>query len=147
MVGTLPTATDSRVAGKQLRLGPEIFIGKGVKWGLVGIFPEHQWDVAGWGDESFSTTQIRSVLNLNLGNAWVASSQPMIQYDWKQEQWNVPLNLIIGKTVALGKMPLRVQLELDYYVERPDPFAPKWLIGLNITPVVANFINNWIKGS
>jgi len=147
MVGTLPTATDSRVAGKQLRLGPEIFIGKGFKWGLVGIFPEHQWDVAGWGDESFSTTQIQPVLNLNLGNGWVVSSQPMIQYDWKQEQWNVPLNLLIGKTVALGKMPLRVQLELDYYVERPDAFAPKWLIGLNISPVVANFINNWIKGS
>ena len=146
MVGTLPTATDSRVAGGQWRVGPEFFIGKGFKWGLVGIFPQHQWDVAGWGDESFSTTQIQPVLNLNLGNAWVVSSQPMIQYDWNQEQWNVPLNLQIGKTLQLGKMPLRVQLELDYYVERPDAFAPEWLIGLNITPVVPNFINNWIRG-
>jgi hypothetical protein len=146
MVGTLPTATDSKVAGKQLRLGPEIFIGKGFKWGLVGIFPQHQWKVAGWKDESFSTTQIKPVLNLNLGGGWVVGTQPMIQYDWEGHQWNIPLNLQIGKTVSLGKMPLRVQLELDYYVERPDAFAPKWLIGLNITPVVPNFINNWIRG-
>ncbi len=149
MLGTLPTATDGDVAGQQFRLGPEVFVGKGYKWGLVGIFPQHQWDVAGYSDgsdESFSTTQIEPVVKLNLGDGWVAGTQPIIQYDWIQEQWNVPLNLLIGKTVALGKMPLRVELELDYYVERPDAFAPKWLIGLNITPVVPNFINNWIRG-
>lgn len=147
MVGTLPTATSSKVAGRQLRLGPECFIGKGYKWGLVGLFPQHQWTVTSWGsDEYFSTSQIQPVLNLNLGEGWVVGSQPMIQYDWTQEQWNVPLNGQISKTLQLGKMPLRVQLEVDYYVERPDAFAPKWLIGLNITPVVPNFINNWIRG-
>jgi hypothetical protein len=47
MVGTLPTATDSDVAGKQLRLGPEALIAKFEKWGVYGIFPSHQWDVGG----------------------------------------------------------------------------------------------------
>jgi hypothetical protein len=146
MVGTLPTASTNRVAGKQFRLGPEAFIGRAFKWGLVGIFPQHQWDVAGWSDKYFSGTQIQPVLNVNLGDGWVAGSQPMIQYDWNDTKWNIPLNAQISKTLALGKMPLRVQLELDYYVEAPDAFAPQWLIGLNITPVVPNFINNWIRG-
>jgi len=34
MVGTLPTATDSDVAGKQLRLGPGMLIAKFEKWGM-----------------------------------------------------------------------------------------------------------------
>ena len=50
MVGTLPTATDSDVAGKQLRLGPEGFVAQFEYWGLYGVFPSHQWNVAGWGD-------------------------------------------------------------------------------------------------
>ena len=61
MVGTLPTATDSDVAGKQLRLGPEFILAKFEKWGLYGIFPSHQWNVTGWSDESFNTTQFQPV--------------------------------------------------------------------------------------
>jgi hypothetical protein len=40
MVGTLPTATDSDVGGKQLRLGPEFLLAKFEKWGLYGILPK-----------------------------------------------------------------------------------------------------------
>ncbi len=46
MVGTLPTATSSSVAGGQLRLGPEMILLKSWDKGLVGIFPQHQWNVA-----------------------------------------------------------------------------------------------------
>jgi hypothetical protein len=147
MVGTLPTASDSRFAGKQLRLGPEMFIGHGYKWGLIGVLPQHQWDVAGWGDNYSSLTQIQPVLNVNLGKGWVVGTQPMIQYDWRQGQWTVPINFQVSKTVQLGKLPLRVQLEADYYIGRSNAFAPEWLIGVNITPVVPNFINSWLRGS
>jgi len=32
-------------------------------------------------------------------------------------------------------------------VEQPDVFGPKWMIGFNITPVVINVIEKWIKGN
>jgi len=35
---------------------------------------------------------------------------------------------------------------LNYYVARPDAFGPQWMIGVNITPVVPNVIDQWIKG-
>jgi len=35
---------------------------------------------------------------------------------------------------------------MNYYVDQPSAFGPQWMIGLNITPVVPNFINNWIRG-
>jgi len=79
MVGTLPTATDSKVAGKQLRLGPEILLAKMEKWGLYGIFPSHQWDVAGWGegeDNWYSTTTIQPIVKLLPGGGWAVGTLP-----------------------------------------------------------------------
>jgi len=138
MVGTLPTATDSDVAGKQLRLGPEFLLAKFEKWGLYGIFPSHQWNVTGWSDESFSTTQFQPVLTFILGGGWTAGSTPIGFYNWESYEWTIPVNLFISKTVILGKTPWKFQLEANYYVEQPDAFGPQVMIGFNISPVVNN---------
>jgi len=45
-----------------------------------------------------------------------------------------------------GRAPVKLAVEFNYYVERPDAFAPKWMIGMNITPVVQNFVEGWLKG-
>jgi len=146
LVGTLPTATDNRVSGRQFRLGPEAFIGQSTDWGLIGIFPQHQWNVTGWSDSQHSTSEVQVIFNVNLGEGLVLSSQPMIFYDWVDNQWTVPVNAQVAKTVVVGSIPVRFQLELDYFVEGPDAFREEWLLGINITPVVPNFINNWIRG-
>ena len=150
MVGTLPLATNSDVAGKQLRLGPEFFIGKATEKGLFGIFPNHQWNVTGWGegkDNSYSTTQIQPFIKFLPGGGWSVGTLPIMTYDWVNEDWTIPLQLDISKTITWGKTPLKLELEVNYYVEQPDPFGPEWMIGFNVTPVVPNFINNWIRGN
>ena len=147
MVGTLPTATDSDVAGKQLRLGPESLIAKFEKWGIWGFFPSHQWDVTGWGDNGYySTSQLQLFLISTPGGGWTVGTKPIINYDWKAEEWTVPLNLNTSKTVMVGKMPLKFSLEVNYYVEQPDPFGPEWMVGFEITPVVPNIFNSLIQG-
>jgi len=146
MVGTLPTATNSEVAGKQLRLGPEALFARFEKWGLYGIFPSHQWSVAGRADKGFSNTQIQAFLMLLPGDAWNVGSTPIMNYDWKARQWSVPLNLTVGRTVTFGNTPVKLAVELNYYVAGPDAFGPKWMLGLNITPVVPNFVEGWFKG-
>ena len=138
MVGTLPTATDENVGGKQLRLGPEFLLAKFEKWGLYGIFPSHQWNVTGWTDESFSTTQFQPVLTFILGDGWTAGTSPIGFYNWESAEWTIPINLNASKTVVLGKTPWKFQLEANYYVEQPDAFGPQWMIGFNISPVVNN---------
>ena len=138
MVGTLPTATDDDVGGKQLRLGPEFILAKFEKWGLYGIFPSHQWNVTGWSDESFNTTQFQPVLQFLLGDGWNAGSAPIGNYNWESSEWTIPINLNVSKTVLLGKTPWKFELEANYYVEQPDAFGPQWMIGFNISPVVKN---------
>jgi hypothetical protein len=138
MVGTLPTATDEDVAGKQVRLGPEFLLARFEKWGLYGIFPSHQWDATGWSDEPFSTTQFQPVLKFILPGAWTAGSSPIGNYDWEGEEWTIPINLSVSKTVMFGETPWKFELEANYYVEQPDAFGPQWMIGFNISPVVKN---------
>lgn len=147
MVGTLPTATDSDVAGKQLRLGPEALFAKFEKWGLYGIFPSHQWDVAGWSDgEYYSNTQIQLFLKFLPGGGWSVGTAPIMNFDWNSDNWTIPLNLIAGKTVMFATTPVKLELEINYYIEQPDAFGPQWMIGFNITPVVPNIIEKWIRG-
>ncbi len=69
-----------------------------------------------------------------------------MSHDWKSRQWSVTLNLTAGRTVSFGNAPVKLAVELNYYVERPDAFGPRWMVGLNITPVVPNFVEAWFKG-
>ena len=32
----------------------------------------------------------------------------------------------------------RLEVEVNYYIERPDAFGPEWMIGFSIAPVVEN---------
>jgi hypothetical protein len=145
MVGTLPTATDSDVAGKQWRLGPEALRAKFEKWGLYGIFPSHQWNVTGWDDESYSNTQIQLFYKYLPGGGWSIGSTPIMDYNWETSDWTIPLQMIVSRTVMAGKMPVKLEAELNYYVAQPDPFGPEWMLGINIGPVVPNIFDRWIK--
>lgn len=146
MVGTLPTATDSNVGGKQWRFGPELLIAKFEKWGVYGFFPSHQWDVGGWSDKDFSNTQIQLFLSFLPGGSWTYGSNPIMNYDWESEEWTVPVHVTVGKTVNWGVRPVKLAVEANYYVEQGDAFCPDWMIGINVTPVVNNFIDSWAKG-
>jgi len=149
MVGTLPFASDSELAGKQLRLGPEMVVAKIFKKGILGIFPSHQWDVYGWGDgksNAYSTTQIQPILAWTPGGGWTIQSKGLYDYDWINKEWTVPLNLSVAKTVILSGRPWQFEVEVNYYVDQPDAFGPEWMVGFNVTPLVNNFIATMIKG-
>jgi len=146
MVGTLPTATVEDIAGKQLRLGPEALFAKFEKWGLYGIFPSHQWDVVGWENRRYSNTQTQLFFVYLPGGGWNLGSTPIMNYDWVSDDWTIPVNLTVGKTIMFGKTPVKLAFEANYYVETPDAFGPDWMIGFSITPVVSNFIDAWFKG-
>ncbi len=143
VVGTLPTATHSALAGKQFRLGPELLLAKFNSWGIYGIFPNHQWDVTGWGNGGyFSTSSVQLFLVFLPGGGWNIGTKPTLSYNWKSNQWTVPLNFGASKTVIAGSTPIKLNFEVNYYVEKPDPFGPEWMISFDVTPVVPNFIAN-----
>jgi len=142
-VTSLPTATDSTLGSGQWTLGPEVFIGRLLPKGLIALFPNHTWDVAGWGESAISVTSIQPLATYLPGGGWAIGTAPVITYDWNSEQWTVPLNLTVDKTVVIGGRPWKLGVELNYYVEKADTFGPDFGISFNITPVVKNGLASW----
>jgi len=132
-----PTATGD-LGTDRFTLGPELLIGKLSKTLVLGIFPNHQWDVGGSGDVDINLTTIQAFATFLPGGGWNVGSAPIMAYDWNSEQWTVPLQLNVGKTVMFGGRPWKLSFEINYYVEQPDPFGPDWMIGFNVAPVVKN---------
>ena len=137
VITSLPTATNDLGSG-QWTLGPELLIGKlNPKW-VVGLFPNHQWDVAGWTENKINITSIQAFYTYLPGGGWSVGTGPTMTYDWESEQWTVPLQANTGKTVVLNGRPWKISVEANYYVEKADAFGPEWMIGFNFAPVVKN---------
>ena len=145
LITTLPTATNGDLGGGRWSIGPEFLIGKLTDHYVVGAYPNHQWDVAGWGEGSVNLTTIQLFGTLLPGGGWSVGTAPIMTYNWDSEEWTIPLNLTIGKTVIWGGKPWKLGVEVNYYVEQPDAMGPEWMVGINITPVVENVLARFFR--
>lgn len=138
IAGTLPTATSEPIAGDQLRLGPEFFLGRKMKWGFIGALVSHQWDVAGE-DYDTSITAGQYFYTIDLKNAWQIQAQPTWSYNHKASSDNkltLPLGIGISKTIIAGTTPWKFSLQYWHFVESPDDFGPDYQIRLQVGAVV-----------
>lgn len=143
MVGSIPVGDDA-LTTDTWTLGPELFLGVFKPYGVFGVFPNHQWNVGGSRDVKTSLTSIQPFAVFLPGGGWSVGTAGICSYDWENDQWTVPLQLQVSRTVKVGKMPLKIALEGNYYVEKSDALGPDWMFGLNITPVVPNIFANWL---
>jgi len=137
LVTSLPTATNDLGSG-QWTLGPEFLIGKLNPTWVIGALTSHQWVVTGWTNANINLTTSQLFYTYLPGGGWNVGTSPIISYDWESEQWTVPLQLIVGKTVVWNGRPWKLSVEVNYYVEKSDNFGPEWMVGFNIAPVVKN---------
>jgi hypothetical protein len=40
-----------------------------------------------------------------------------MDYDWETNDWAIPLQIVVSKTAKAGKIPVKLELEVNYYVE------------------------------
>jgi len=144
IISSLPTATDD-LGSDRFTLGPEILLGKLTKEYVLGVFPNHQWDVGGTGDVDINLTTMQVFATYLPGGGWNVGSVPIMNYDHNTNDWTIPINLQFGKTIIAGGRPWKLAMELNYYIEQPDLFGPDWMIGFSVTPVVKNRIAEWFK--
>lgn len=79
-VTTLPTATN-HLGREQWLLGPEFLLGKITPESVIGIFPSHQWNIAG--EDSFDTslTSIQMFATILPGDGWAFGSEWIIGFN------------------------------------------------------------------
>ena len=142
LIASLPTATNE-LGSDRWTLGPELMLGKATPNYVAGIFPNHQWDIGGSGKNDINLTSTQLFYTYLPGGGWTLGSAPTLTYDWNSDQWTVPLQLNVGKTVIRNGRPWKLSVELNYYVEKPDAFGPEWMLSLNVAPVVKNGLASW----
>ena len=144
VISTLPTATDDDLGKDRFTLGPEVLIGKITAKYVLGAFPNHQWDIGGSGDADINLTSMQVFGIVLPGGGWNYGSSPIMSYDHETDDWSIPLNFTIGKTIiSSAGRPWKLSAEFNYFVEAPDEFGPEWFIGFNISPVVENIAAGW----
>ncbi|WOH38831.1 hypothetical protein RI844_06320 [Thalassotalea fonticola] len=143
IISTLPTGDEDLGMGESTTLGPEYLIGKITPNYVIGAFPNHQWDIAGDRKVNITSSQFFGILLP--GDGWSYGTSPTVSYNWESEQWTVPVQVTASKTVIWGGRPWKFGMEVNYYVEKDDYFAPEWMIGFSITPVVENKLLAWFK--
>ena len=141
----MPMGTRDELSSRKYSVGPSgVFVYKHQDWIVGGLV---NWLF------SFSGTDNREDVNRmsfqyfvtwsGLPDHWQLNMSPTITYDRKAKggnAWAVPIGLGAGKMVKLGKLPVKVQAEYNYYVVHPDDFGPRHLFTLKITPVIPALI-------
>lgn len=145
IVATLPTATEDEIGQDRYAMGPEFLIGKITPKWVAGAFPSHQWDVGGPGDATINRTNLQIAYTYLPEGGWNIGSSPILSYDHETDESTIPLNLTVGKTMILSGRPWKFGVELNYYVEQPDPFGPDWSLTFEIAPVVQNVFASLFK--
>ena len=114
----LPTATDSLLGTEKCGAGPSaIALTQTGPW-TVGALGHHIWSFAGDSNRNnLSSTFLQPFVAYTWPSAWSASVVSESTYNWKTEKWSVPVNAALAKVVRFGKMPVRLQGVVGYWVE------------------------------
>jgi len=141
----LPTSEDQSARRGQYLLGPEATLGQVTSWGLYGATIKHLTDVEGQGVQEVgylptNETTLDLFFAWALGNGWQIESNPTILYDWEAvdgNKWTVPIGGGASRTLRLGRVPMKLALEVEYFVVSPDRFGPEWLFSFSFVPVLS----------
>lgn len=140
-----PTSEDQSARRGQWLLGPELTIGRVTSRGLFGVTAKHLADISGQGVQEVgylptNETTLDLFFAYSLGNGWQIESNPTILYDWEAvsgNEWTVPIGGGASRTIMLGRVPMKLGFQLQYFVVSPDRFGPEWLLRFSFTPVLS----------
>jgi hypothetical protein len=128
-----PSATNDLLGAEKWGIGPTAVILKQEGPWTYGALANHLWDFAG--DDS------RSAINATFFQPFVSyitrtkttvTLNTETTYDWHNDQWIVPVNLIVSQLFKFGDQPAQVFAGIRYYAEKPN-VGPEWGLRLGIT--------------
>lgn len=130
----LPTATDTALGSGKWGLGPTVVMLKQDGPWTYGALANHIWSVAGQSDRpDISSTFLQPFISYTTPDAWTFTLNTESTYDWKNDQWSVPINFSVAKLVKFGEQPVSFQVGARYWAEAPDNGPNGWGLRAGIT--------------
>ena len=137
-----PTATDSRIGQDKWQVGPAAAVGYVGKNFVTYVFPQQWFSVGGDGRRTRQMSLIYAFVR-TLPNGWTVGTNPNMFVDWEAPSGNkvsFPVGLQVGKLRKLGPMPVKFDLQVQYYAVHPQVYGSKWNVQLQITPILPSLI-------
>ena len=130
----LPTATDDLLGADKWGAGPTaVALKQDGPW-TYGALGNHIWSFAGDSDRNdVNSTFIQPFVSYTTPAAWTFSANAEATYDWKSEQWNIPVALQLSKVTRIGKQLISLQGGPRYYLESTDSGPEGWAVRFAVT--------------
>lgn len=131
----LPTATDDLLGAEKWCLGPSAIVLKQENGWTYGFLANQVWSFAGDDDRSdVNYLFIQPFLSHTNARHTTYTINSENIYDWKSEEWTIPINLMLTQLVKIGKMPVSLQAGVRYYLDKPAG-GPDWGLRFGVTLV------------
>ncbi len=132
----LPTATQDVLGTEKWGLGPTgVVLKQSGPW-TAGILAGHVWSVAGndsRADVSSTTLQPFFTYTTKTHTTFALSSESA--YDWKSEQWQVPLIVQVAQLFKVGPQIMQLAVGGKYWADAPDNGPEGWGLRVQLTLV------------
>jgi Putative MetA-pathway of phenol degradation len=137
-----PTATDPRIGQDKWQVGPAAAFGYTGKNFITYAFPQ-QWFSVGDGGTRARHMLMYYAFVYAFKNGWSVGTNPAMTVDWEASSGNkvaFPVGLQVGKLRKLGPMPVKFDVQVQYFAVRPQIYGPKWNLQLQVTPILPALI-------
>jgi len=130
----LPTASQDALGAEKWGIGPTGVVLKQTGPWTVGMLANHIW-AAGGNDSrrNVSATFLQPFVSYTTKTHTTFSANTESTYDWKNEQWQVPLNVAVAQLFRIGTQMLQFQVAGRYWAEAPDSGQKGWGLRLQLT--------------
>lgn len=131
-VGLYPTATEELLGSGKWGLGPTGVALQQKGHFTYGALANHLWSVGGESDRAdVSATFINPFVSYITGTKTTFTLSPELTYDWENQQWLAPINLVVSQLFTPGNQPVSVALGARYYAEGLTG-GPEWGLRFNV---------------
>jgi len=130
----LPTAADDALGGGKWGLGPTAVALKQAGPWTVGFLGSHIWSVAGDDKRAdISATSLQPFFSYTTETHTTIGAYTESVYDWKSEQWQVPLIVQAGQLFKVGSQILQLAVAGKYWADAPDNGPEGWGLRVQLT--------------
>ena len=139
-----PTATSHFTGQGKWQAGPSVVVGYLTKQFFLGVFPQQWWSIGGeHGRPDTNQMNLQPIATIFFGEGWSIGYSGNILTDWtapSEDVWTVPVGLGLAKVVKLGRLPVKVQLAVQYIPVHPRISGQEWNVQISLTPVIPKLI-------
>ncbi len=121
-----PTASKDNLGTGKYQAGPALMVFHLSKTWTKGLFLQHWWSYAGSSTRNdISRTELQYIFRRNFGT-WSLGMGPNISYDWNaapENRLTFPIGLGYTRTIKIGSTPVKMRIEPQYTLARPDNYG------------------------